>query len=458
MKRCETDAQCRTQEGYVCDSQWHACLLPNLASILPRVCPGSPAAPAQDASFAPSQRWSGEKSAGFYQDSPSAVLSDDGAVTALFEWHQLAVAPSPLALSRIDGKGAATLEQLLAATDSSIPPLAQSHPRLARDRKGTLYASWFELDPETKARRIALSSSTDGGTTWSPAATVHAAADCAQDGADCLGEPMLAVGPDPKKPAADILYVLYATKSGGLRVRASRDRGASFSAAVTASTGGHGNAAVASTGTLHVVTLDGSPGGGFGSAQHAIEYTSSSDGGVTFRPPVAISGFQETLPFFFSNPSIAVDTARKLIYVAYVRGGRDAKWQIVLAVSKDAGATWRRQQIAGDGCAIHMVPNLAIDATTGAVHLAYYDTERAPGRFVHARCASGGAKCKVLGAINTVPFAALTTGRLDQTWIGDHASLLVDSKRRTLHAVWAQPVDEAGVKVSRIFHSSAKLK
>jgi len=173
---------------------------------------------------------------------------------------------------------------------------------------------------------------------------------------------------------------------------------------------------------------------------------------------VRVSGFDETLPYFFANPSIAVDTSRKLIYVAYVRGGRDAKWEIVLAISKDAGATWKRQQIASDGCAIHMVPNLALDPTTGTLHIAYYDTEGAPGRFVHASCATGGVKCKVLGAINTVPFASLSTGRHSRTWIGEYQSLLVDAKRRTLHAVWAQVVDEAGAKVSRIFHSSAKLK
>lgn len=453
MKRCDADAQCRTQEGYVCDPQWHACTLPNLASIVPAVCPASPAAPVQDTAFAPSQRWSGDALAAFYQESPSAILGEDGGVTALYESHETMLPAAPLALSRSDGKGVTTLEQQLAPAGS-----LELDPRLARDRTGTLYAAWLDTSIETRARQIALATSTDRGATWSTATGVHAPDDCAQDDADCLGEPMLAIGPDPRKPAADVVYVLYATKRGGLRVRASRDRGATFSPAVTAATGGHGNAVVASTGTLHVVTLDGSPGGGFGSAQHAIEYTSSSDGGATFRPPVAVSGFQETLPFFFSNPSIAVDTARKRVYVAYVRGGRDAKWEVVLAVSKDAGATWRRQQVAGDGCAIHMVPSLAVDPSTGAVHLAYYDTEGGPGRFVHVRCASGGAKCKILGAINTVPFATLTTARGNRTSIGDRASLLVDGKRRVLHAVWTQPIDEAGAKVSRIFHSSAKLK
>jgi hypothetical protein len=452
MKRCDSDAQCRAQEGYVCDALWHACALPNLASIVPTVCPALPTAPVQDTAFAPSQRWSGERAATFYESSPSAVIADDGGVIALYTSRDPLHPAAPLVVSRIDGKGVATLEQPLPPNGS-----IQDDPRVARDRKGTVYAAWHEASAETRSRQISLAISTDRGATWSPQKSVHDPADCAVD-EPCLGSPMLAVGPDPRQPGADVVYVLYPTKLGGLRVRASRDRGVTFGPAVTAATGGRGNAIVGSNGTLHVVTLDGGPGGGFGSAQHPIQYTSSSDGGATFRPPVTVSGFQETLPYFFSNPSIAIDSARKLLYVAYVRGGRDAKWEIVLAISKDGGATWRRQQIAGDGCAIHMVPSLAIDPATGAVHLAYYDSVAAPGRFVHLSCASGGARCKVHGAINTAPFASLSTGRFARTSIGEYASLLVDGKRRTLHAVWAQVVDEAGAKVSRIFHSSAKLK
>jgi hypothetical protein len=153
-----------------------------------------------------------------------------------------------------------------------------------------------------------------------------------------------------------------------------------------------------------------------------------------------------------------VDTTRKLVYVVYVRGGRDAKWEVVLATSRDAGTTWSRQKLAGDGCAIHMVPSVAVDPANGTVHVAYYDSIGVPGRFVHASCGPGGIKCKRAGAINSVPFAALSMVQHSPRAIGEYASLVIDAKRRVLHAVWAQVVDEAGSKVSRVFHSSAKLK
>jgi hypothetical protein len=40
---------------------------------------------------------------------------------------------------------------------------------------------------------------------------------------------------------------------------------------------------------------------------------------------------------------------------------------------------------------------------------------------------------------------------------GEYESLLVDSKRRVLHAVWTQPVEENGKPIARIFHAQAKL-
>lgn len=457
MKRCETDLECRVDEGYVCDRQWHACLLPNLAAIVPTVCPASLKVPAQDPAFPPSERWSGIALAAGSQLEPSAVVTDDGGVVALYMSRASMLDGTALGVSRIDGKGTATLETPLASARANLVD-----PWLARDRKGMLYAAWFGFEghPGRQAapQEIQLATSTDRGVTWSAPISVQDHADCPEGTHDCIDKPMVVIGPDPQKLAADIVYVMYASRDGGLRVRASRDRGKTFRTATTALVGGYGNATVGGNGALHIVTLNGGPRGAFGSAQHVVEYTSSQNGGASFGKPVRVSGFEETLPFFFSNPSIAVDTQRKAIYVAYVRGGRDAKWEIVLAVSKDAGATWKRQKLAGDGCAIHMIPNLALDPTTGTLHVAYYDTEGAPGRFVHASCATGGVKCKVHGAINTVPFATLSTARHSRTWIGEYQSLVVDAKRRKLHAVWAQVVDEAGAKVSRIFHSSAKLK
>src|SRR5258708_20134237 len=88
----------------------------------------------------------------------------------------------------------------------------------------------------------------------------------------------------------------------------------------------------------------------------------------------------------------------------------------------------------GDDCAIYMVPNLAVDPTTGTLHVAYYDTAGAPGRFVHATCASGAATCTAWGALATFDALSTMPGAL-----GDHASLVVDDKLRTLHALSPPP-------------------
>ena len=192
--------------------------------------------------------------------------------------------------------------------------------------------------------------------------------------------------------------------------------------------------------------------------QFPVDYAVSVTGGRSFSRPKRLSNRDEMLPFYFAAPGIATDSTRKWIYAVYVRGGRDAVWDLVVLASKDSGATWKRTRL-GDapGCAIHMVPTLALDPTTGRLHLAWYDNRGGIGRFVHASCTPGLAKCTQHGSINDVPFAALTTERHAARWIGEHASLVVDDKRRTLHAVWTQPITASGTTAARIFHAQAKL-
>lgn len=442
---CASDADCRSDEGYVCDPQWHACLIPNFAALVPASCPAGKAPP-RDASFAESEPWSTTAGPGVYQLEPSAVLTADGGVIALYMGRGARTDGNALGIVRVDGKGQR-------AIDVAFKSERANHydPWLARARDGTLYAAWLGFDTQTSNQEIALASSKDHGITWSKPIAVHEPSDCVEGTRDCLDKPMVAVG-------ADALYVMYAAGENGLRVRTSRDGGKTFGAPVTALAGSYGNAAIGSDGKLHLVTINGGPLGGFGSAHQLIQYTVSADRGASFSSPITISGRDEVLPFLFANPSIAVDTKRKWLYAAYVRGGRDAKWEIVLAASKDGGVTWKRTKLAGDGCAIHMVPNLALDPTTGRLHVAYYDNEGVLGRFAHASCGIGITKCTQLGAINSVPFGNLRTVRHSASWVGEYESLIIDDKRRLLHAVWAQPVLDAGRVVTRIFHAQAKLK
>jgi hypothetical protein len=431
MAKCTRDGDCRTGEGYVCDPERHACLLPNFAAITPKQCPGS--GRDKDAAFSSAEQLTTASSPGVYQFEPAGVLADDGTTVAIAIARSGIFAGNPLVVS----------------TGHTLASEKQSHfdPWLARAGK-TLFAVWYGFDSRDEHGEIALATSTDRGATWTKPIAVHDPKDCSGEEPGCLDKPMVAAD-------ARHVYVMYSANDAGMRVRASLDGGKTFGAPVTALAGIYGNAAIGSDGRLHVVANSGGPLGAYGSAQQKIEYTVSADGGVTFAKPIAVSGRDEVLPFFFSNPSVAVDDRRKWLYVAYVRGGRDAVWDIVIAATKDAGKTWTRTKL-GDGCAIHMVPNLALDPTTGTLHVAYYESI-GTGRFAHATCTAGAAKCTPQGAINSAPFAALSTVRHGAKWVGEYETLLVDDQRRMLHAIWAQPVAEGDKIVARIFRASAKL-
>ncbi len=455
MKGCTRDADCRAAEGYLCDPVWKACILPNAAAIVPKRCPAAPGA-ARDPAFGPSVALSTAAGPGLYQFEPSTVLAEDGGLVTMYATRSKAGDPNVLGISRVSGRGVPTIDVAFRSDRSN-----HFAPWLARDAKGTVYAVWLGFDGHDDGRedrpQIGFAASKDGGVTWSAATSVNTEGDCEDREQGCLDKPMVIVGPDPARRGGEIIYVTYAA-GDGLRVRASRDGGATFSAAVTPLAGGYGNPAVGADGRLHISALEGGPLGALGSADHKVQYVMSADGGRTFTRPKTLSGRDEMLPALFSNPSIAIDGRRGWIYAAYTRGGRDAVWDLVVLASKDRGQTWKRTRLGDDpACAIHMVPNLALDPTTGTLHIAWYDSRGGNGRYAHATCTVGAARCTQAGAINDVPFAALSTERHGPKWIGDHESLLVDDRRRTLHAVWSEPVDEGGKVVARIFHATAKL-
>lgn len=386
MAACTRDADCRATEGYVCDRQWSACVMPNSTSIVPRTCP-APRGIGRDPAFA-----------------PTTVIADANQAAAIV----------------VDGKLVSSSQQ-------------KRDPSLVRVR-GTYVAA------RATNEGVVIETSSDAAS-WSQPTTIDPCTSCS---------PKLVAG-------GEVVFAL--TASEGLRVRASRDAGKTWSAPVTALAAGYGNAVVGGDGRLHVVGIDGGPLGAYGSAHQRVLYTVSTDGGRSFARAIVVSRRDEVLPFYFSNPSIAVDPRRKRIYIAYVRGGRDGVWDLVLATSKNTGATWTRTRIGDDPpCAIHMVPNLALDPRTGTLHVAWYDGRGEHGRFAHATCTVGLAKCTQVGRINDVPFASLSTVRHHATWIGDAATLVVDDARRELHAVWTQPVGGlGGAGIARVFHAKAKL-
>jgi hypothetical protein len=253
------------------------------------------------------------------------------------------------------------------------------------------------------------------------------------DCGDCTARPMLASN-------GAVVYVLFGGDDVGLRARRSRDNGASFEPAFAVARGFFGGAAVDRAGNLHVVTIRGGARGAYGSAMQAIEY--AVNGGA----PIVVSGRDDKLPTYFAAPAIAVDDARHTVWIAYVRGGRDADWELVIATTRDGGKTWTRARI-GDGCAVHAVPAIAVDPKSGALHAVFYDSDAMPGRFAHAVCSTS---CNVLGAIPAPRFAAFGLGRGGTRSLGEHAALVFD--RGKLNAYWTQPLPD-GVYV---MHASGR--
>ena len=402
LASCRADSECRVDEGYLCDRAWQACMPANAAAIVARDC-GSPTGIARDPSFVPPVEL-GEGSA------PSAILGADGSLIAMYG------IAGGLEVARIDGANR------IARSPVSSPG---AHPTLARS--GTkLLAAW------SAERAVLLATSADEGKTWSQPINV------AEPGEDAT-RPSVVAG-------RGVVYVAYASQ--GLRGRASRDGGATFEAPVTALFGAHGELAVAADGTLHAIAIDGSPLGAFGSGNQRVDYAWSRDGRTFVRKRLSIAG--EALPFYFANPQVALDDRRKWTYVAYTRGHREGRWDIALAATRDLGKTWVRARIGDDpACAIHAVPNLAVDPVTGALHVTWYDSRGM--RYAHASCGAGLAGCRQHGRINDKPLA--TFSLLPGKSIAEHDALVVDGARRTLHAVWMQPT-AAGI---RVFHARAKL-
>jgi hypothetical protein len=151
---------------------------------------------------------------------------------------------------------------------------------------------------------------------------------------------MVAVGPVPGQPAREAVRVFYSSDpGGGLRMRSSVDGGATWGAPVTAAEGTYADVAIDRAGRVHVaVSLsDPSGAGAWGSTENQVAYAVSRDG-ETFARPVAVSAPGESIPFFFVNPTIAVDGEPRGACAPSVRASDDmAAYELVRHSSKWLG-------------------------------------------------------------------------------------------------------------------------
>ena len=306
-------------------------------------------------------------------------------------------------------------------------------------------------------------STSDDGKTWSTPTTVTDATVCPGDQPGCLSRPVIAIGPDRTDPKKDAIYVLYYNLSAGaLQITRSTDGGASFGAPVAVTKDAFlGDIEVTQSGKIHILFVGSTAGpdiNRFGDPAVAVQYTNSSDGGATWAAPVSVSG-EDKVPVYFSSPTILADLQKKLLYAVYPAGSADGKWSIILAMSKDGGASWTRGQVNDDEpCGNHMTPAAAIDPASGKIYVTWLDNRTGAGSLAYSVCPSQGGKCAPAEAVNEAPFASYGFVRNSSRSLGDYQAILFDAKKKTLHVFWTQTVDESGAPTARVFHSATKIK
>ena len=455
-KTCADDQDCR--QGYACDPAWKVCMVPGFMSPRLAAC-GAPALTRRV--FATPVQVSGPRSPGDYDIEPSAALTKRGDVAVVF------ATGSPLLDARSPFYGIATT---LVHPDGSVePPHTLTDAKdthwdawMASSRGGQLALVWLGFEgrfaPE-KNPEIGLATSDDGANWKVERPADDKATDCQAGKLGCYDKPMVVFAPHPKRPEEEVLYVFYETDDAGLKVVRSEDGGATFErSALVRADGGYGTVVAGSRGVLHLALAHAEGRArAFGDARRQVEYLRSEDSGRTFARFV-VSAPGELIPSLYGNRAVAEDEARGFLYVAYPSGTPDGRWDVMLATSRDSGATWARIKVNDDApCANHANPSIAVDPTTGRVHIVWIENRSGAGGVAHASCDPGGTRCSPNDAVNDAPFASYVLTAHSPRWMGEYNALVVDDARRALHAVWTQPVLEHGTPVARIFYARATL-
>ena len=452
-RTCASNADCRAEQGYVCDPGRKACSLPFMASL---VLPACPAAAPPDGDFTAPVTLSTKAMPGVYQYEPAAALTPAGDLVVVYASGGSMFGKSFLGVARVPASGAPVIDQ-------PLPTTKQNHfdAWVAVTRDGAVHAVWLGHDGGGVDRNaeIGYARSADGGATWTTPVAIHAPGDCPPNTRFCLDKPMIAAGPVPGKPGQEALRAFYTSDTGGgMRMRTSLDGGKTWDAAITVLEGTYGDVAIDGKGRIHITAAAADPrdAGAWGSVDNKVVYVMSTDG-KSFGPTLTASAPGEPVPFYFLNPTIAVDDRGGWVYVAYAAGTPDGKWDIQLAATRDGGKSWKRTKVNDDAtCASHMVPNLAIDPAGGTLHLTYFENRGGKGHLAYTTCKPAGGPCAP--AVRASPdMAAYELVRHSSKWLGEYGSLVVDPKRKLLHSVWTHTVQEREHAIARLRHATRKL-
>ena len=317
-----------------------------------------------------------------------------------------------------------------------------SDPAVAIGPDGAVYAQTLPLSFGGNDG-VAVQRSDDGGLTFGPPVLVEA------DPFGTNDKNWIAVDTFAGSPHAGRVYSAWG-RLGPTVLRYSDDRGATWSRLVTVSDpSGNPDAfapipLVQPNGDLTVVYH------ASGTALDAIVSQTSHDGGNTFDATVSIGGFtSDEVPGMRTGngiPAAGIDPTTGRLYVAWPDQTRrdDGLHDLVVAVSRDGGASWDRPRIANTH-----TPNRverftpAIAAYGGFLHLTYR-TRRATrfglGNKVGIRYAVSSddgvtfARERALGPNGALRFAATSRG----VFLGDYMGLAASAT--AVHAVWCLPL------------------
>jgi hypothetical protein len=446
-KACDSNADCRVDEGYLCHADYKGCVQWLVSPLLP-----SCSAPALSRnSFGAVTQLSTAAGPGRYHMEPAARLDAAGNLTAVYMARNDSFEDGALGVSTLTAIGTVDGDRALTSSNSNLFDVW-----MASDRNDILHLVWFGHDGFDTNSRIDHVTSSDGFT-WTAPANLLQPSDCPNGQPGCTDKPMVAIGPDPNDANQDNVYVFHGS-SNGERVSRSVDGGMTFTpSAILDGAGVYGDAEVASDGSVHFVSAVFS-GDRLGDIANSFRYHHSEDGAATFAPFVTVEDANEPTPFYFSNAQVVFNAAQGSVHVVYPTGSPQGEWNIRLATSTDAGNSWNRITVNDDAsCANHATPTIALDEATGQLHVAWIENRSGVGAVAYTRCTADGTSCAANEAISDAPFASYVLVRHSPKWMGEYFELLIDPSQQEIHAVWTQPVEENGLPIARIFHSKASL-
>lgn len=312
-------------------------------------------------------------------------------------WHEDVSATKDIMFSR-SLNGGASFESPI---NISNTPGQSMEGRIAVGPSGTIFVVWDEASP---FRRIALSRSFDGGSSFESPQTVFGVAmpgDCrpGQPTGACTPYPGIAIDP----ASGRVYLVWHDLVDGNAQVLVSRslDGGSSFSAPLKISHGVfHSHCAAITVGPSGKILVAYENRKQIEPHAHDAMFTQSVDGGASFSPPVNLSNGPD---FAFSDYPWPVEAPNGMIVVGWEDNRAGGELDAVLATSTDGGRTFSQSQNLLNNDTSPSTEVVTLFGPDGTLYVAWEDYQNGQAE-VFLRTAVG------VGRVATPPAKLLATG------------------------------------------------